>query len=74
MKRSLSIILAPVLCLSLLTGIVSAAENPFTNVKKGKFYYDPVLRAVEKGVTSGTTATTFSPDNVYTRGQVVTFL
>jgi len=33
-----------------------------------------VLWAAEKGITSGTTATTFSPDAVLTRGQTVTFL
>ena len=49
-------------------------NNPFTDVKKNKFYYKPVLWAVENGVTSGTTATTFSPDKTCTRGQVVTFL
>ncbi|WP_418434793.1 S-layer homology domain-containing protein, partial [Anaerotignum lactatifermentans] len=30
--------------------------------------------AVEQGVTSGTSATTFSPDDTCTRGQIVTFL
>ena len=38
------------------------------------YYYDAVLWAVEKGVTSGTSATTFSPDATVTRGQTVTFL
>ncbi len=35
---------------------------------------DAVNWAVEKGVTSGTTATTFAPANTCTRGQIVTFL
>ena len=30
--------------------------------------------AVEKGITDGTSATTFSPDKTCTRGQIVTFL
>lgn len=30
--------------------------------------------AVEKGITTGTSATTFSPNNICTRGQIVTFL
>lgn len=46
----------------------------FTDVKKGDFFYDAVQWAVEKGVTSGTTATTFSPANACDRGQIVTFL
>ena len=49
-------------------------DNPFTDVKAGKYYYKPVLWAVENGVTKGTTATTFSPNKTCTRGQVVTFL
>ncbi len=49
-------------------------ENPFTDVKTGSYYYDAVLWAVEQGVTAGTSATTFSPDDGCTRAQVVTFL
>ena len=49
-------------------------ENPFTDVTRGQYYYDAVLWAVSNEVTSGTSATTFSPDNGCTRAQVVTFL
>ena len=49
-------------------------ENPFTDVKKGEYYYDPVLWAVDAGITSGTSATAFSPDAACSRAQVVTFL
>lgn len=48
--------------------------NPFNDVKKGDYFYDAVLWAVENGVTAGTTKTTFSPDDTCTRGQVVTFI
>ena len=48
--------------------------NPFTDVNVGAFYYDAVLWAVENGITSGTTDTTFSPDNTVSRAQVVAFL
>ena len=48
--------------------------NPFTDVKSGAYYYDAVLWAVEKGITKGTSDTTFSPDQTVTRGQTVTFL
>lgn len=37
-------------------------------------YYEAVLWAAEKGITTGTSATTFSPDAVLTRSQTVTFL
>jgi len=50
------------------------AENPFTDVKEGAYYYDAVLWAVSNGVTKGTSATTFSPNATVTRAQVVTFL
>ena len=50
------------------------AVNPFVDVPAGSFYYDAVLWAVEKGVTTGTSATTFEPDGSCTRAQAVTFL
>ena len=49
-------------------------KNPFTDVKKSDYYYKAVLWAVEKGVTTGTSSTTFSPEDPCTRGQIVTFL
>ena len=52
----------------------SSDYNPFTDVKKGAYYYDAVLWAVDNGITAGTSATTFSPDQVCTRAQIVTFL
>ncbi len=57
-----------------LKGEKTNAENPFTDVKTGDYYYDPVLWANEKGVTNGTSDTTFSPGNDCLRGQIVTFL
>ena len=50
------------------------AQNPFVDVKEGAYYYDAVLWAVEQKITSGTSATTFSPDASCTRAQIVTFL
>lgn len=49
-------------------------ENPFTDVPDGTFYHDPVLWAVENGITTGATDTTFNPDGECQRAQVVTFL
>ena len=49
-------------------------RNPFTDVPEGSFYHDPVLWAVENGITSGTSETTFGPGNPCNRAQVVTFL
>jgi len=51
-----------------------SADNPFTDVLEGQYYTEAVLWAVEKGVTAGTSDTTFGPEEACTRGQVVTFL
>ena len=50
------------------------ASNPFTDVRTGDYFYEPVLWAVQTGVTNGTSSTTFSPNDICTRGQIVTFL
>ncbi len=49
-------------------------KNPFCDVTPEKFYYEAVLWAVEQGITTGTSATQFSPHGICTRAQVVTFL
>ena len=46
----------------------------FTDVSEGDYYYDAVRWAVEKGITLGTSDTTFHPEAGCTRGQMVTFL
>ena len=46
----------------------------FTDVPSTADYAEAVKWAVDKGVTAGTSATTFSPDSVCTRGQIVSFL
>ena len=48
--------------------------NPFTDVAEASPYHQGILWAVEKGITNGTTATTFSPANPCTRAQIITFL
>lgn len=53
----------------------ASGTNPFTDVTDtGAYYYNAVLWAVGQGITAGTSATTFGPDDVCNRGQVVTFL
>jgi hypothetical protein len=52
----------------------TTAENPFTDVEEGTDYYKAILWAYENGITTGTSETTFSPDETCTRAQVVTFL
>ena len=50
-------------------GSPSAAQANFSDVSS-----DAVNWALDQGVTSGTSDTTFSPDDTCTRGQIVTFL
>lgn len=55
---------------------VGYGNNSFTDVNKADHapYYDAILWAVSKGITNGSTTTTFAPDGTCTRGQAVTFL
>lgn len=58
-----------------LAGSSSVAMNSkFTDVPANAEYAQAVAWAVNQGITSGTSATTFSPDATCTRGQIVTFL
>ena len=47
---------------------------PFTDVAAGAWYYNAVAWAYCNDVTSGTSATTFTPNAAITRQQLVTFL
>ena len=52
----------------------SDSVSGFSDVPSGAPYAQAVAWAVEKGITTGDTANTFSPDKTCTRGQIVTFL
>ena len=52
----------------------ASRENPFTDVSSSAYYYDAVLWAVEKGITTGVTGSTFAPDALCTRGQAAVLL
>ena len=51
-----------------------SAKTRFADVAASSYYSDAVLWAVENGITNGTSDTTFSPDAVCTRAQIVAFL
>ena len=53
--------------------VIDDALN-FTDVPTDTYYAEAVRWAVSKGITSGTTETTFSPDATVTRAQTVSFL
>ena len=62
------------LLLTLMPGESCRADAGFTDVPSDSYYASAVTWAVAQGVTQGTSATTFSPEQICTRGQVVTFL
>ena len=49
-------------------------QNTFTDVPIDQYYFKPVDWALDRGITTGTSPTTFSPDQPCTRAQIVTFL
>ena len=57
-----------------MSGSPAAAGSTFSDVAADAYYRAAVAWAVEKGITNGTSGTTFSPDDTCTRGQIVTFL
>ena len=86
-KRLTALLLAACMALSLMglpalatssdneTPILTdAPSNPFTDVKSTSAFLPGILYAVEKGITNGTTSTTFSPSVTCTRAQILTFL
>lgn len=50
------------------------SSSSFVDVPANAYYTEAVAWATASGITNGTSATTFSPDNACTRGQIVTFL
>jgi len=89
MKRLISFLLATCMLLTMLPATVlaaewesnaaaraeaKAAENPFTDVRKGDWYYDAVQYARVNNFFKGTTDTTFDPYGTMTRGMFVTVL
>ncbi len=52
----------------------STTENPFEDLNEKAFYYNAVLWAAEKGIAKGMTPTTFEPNTICSRAEIVTFL
>lgn len=51
-----------------------AAVLPFTDVKSGDWFQEAVAYVYDKGMMTGTSATTFAPNSTTTRGMIVTIL
>ena len=54
--------------------LITTESLKFTDVADDAWYADSVKWAVDRGITTGTSATTFSPDNTCTRAQILTFM
>ena len=52
----------------------TSTDNPFSDVSESAWYYQPVLWAVENGITAGVGGGRFDPDGTCIRSQIVTFL
>ena len=52
----------------------AGTETPFTDLKPGAFYEKAVAWAIGNEITNGMTVSTFVPNGICTRGQIVTFL
>ena len=51
-----------------------SGENPFKDVKEDAYYRDAVVWASQYGITAGTSPTTFEPNRICSRAEIVTFL
>ena len=51
-----------------------SSYNPFSDVPSWQYYYKPILWAVENGITKGTSATKYSPDDTLTTQHIITFI
>lgn len=72
-KKILSIFMCLCMFASLLS-MTALAATQFTDVNDGDYFAAPVEWAVAQGITNGTSATTFSPNDTCTRAQILTFL
>ena len=75
MKKILSLALALSLCFSLsVPAFAASGKINFTDVASNAYYADAVTWAISEGITTGTSATTFSPNATCTKSQILTFL
>ncbi len=75
MKKTIaSIVLAITLLLPAFSVFSSAAELPFKDVKKGKWYYSAVEKVFADGIMNGLKQDVFAPDEKMTRAQLVTII
>ena len=80
MKKLIGVLASAVLTVVIATASLASAQtqslgsDTFTDVPKGHWADEAIGWAVENEITSGTSDTTFSPNDTLTRAQMVTFL
>lgn len=57
-----------------IAGEPDGGSEPFADVNPGDFFAEPVAWMVAEGITTGTSATTFSPNRAVTRAEIATFM
>ena len=73
-KKLLSLLLAVLMLTALMPFSALAAELPFEDVPENAWYYPVVREAYEKGITNGTSDTTFEPNTTVTREMFLVML
>ena len=73
-QRICSLFLALVLLLSLAVPAAAAGAMPFTDVKESDWFYSYVKTMYDNELVSGTTPTTFSPQDTVTLGEALKFI
>ena len=74
MKKFLALLSLLALLASLTVTAFATPVSNFTDVAANAYYVDSVAWAVNKGITTGKTATTFAPNEQCTKAQIITFL
>lgn len=79
MRKFLSIIMTLTMLLGICASLItvsgaSGLDNPFTDVKSGKWYSEAVLQAYEYGIMQGKSADSFEPTANMTRAEMVTLI
>ncbi len=74
LKRTICLLMAFCLIFGTLAMSASAAkEISFSDVAKDAWYYDPITKAVEKGIVIGNADGTYAPRGTLTWAQTITF-
>ncbi len=52
----------------------SFVEYAFDDISENDYYFNPILWGISEGITTGTSANTFSPNDTCSQAQILTFL